>query len=506
MSRYIPASLSEAENTAKNACDIESERGEKLVGYCNIDETTEQIERRTLEAIIQFGRYQDAFELGVSSLSFTTRKYSLVWRELERQNAEDGEPDFFTAKLTLKDHGAISLAEFEALDLDDFPPIDSTGSHVKTRIKMLIDAANKRSIRGIIERAASYAQDGAIEKSIELIEKVRKLSEAMNVELSSEIDSRKYDPSVKPKEKLPLLALKGTPIIRRGNISTLVAPDKAGKSHVMASMIRTVSTGIGDLGFTTEEVGKVVYIDMEQDSADFWSLMHYQAQADPDMVKAYRLTGMSATKSRKAMWELIKKHSDAALFAIDGYADLIGDVNDSEESNEFVAELMALADKSDCAIIGVLHLNPGSEDKSRGHLGSQLGRKSETVLKIKIEGNERHLFTQRARKKPITELNGLRFAWYDDHGGFREIQGTPGDIKQAANVEDWTRLLYEIQSATNSLAWKYGKLVKAIENAESVKERTAKKRVKQWHEAGLLKFDASRGNYTSNLSSASDDD
>jgi hypothetical protein len=185
---------------------------------------------------------------------------------------------------------------------------------------------------------------------------------------------------------------------------------------------------------------------------------------------------------------------------IDGFADLLGSVNDEEQAIELVRDLMATALKQEVAIIGVLHLNPGSDEKSRGHLGSQLGRKSQTVLLIKQrDDGSRVLFTQRARKRSIPEAHGLRFDWCEESQGFVEVEGTPGEIKQAQKLEEWTRLLIEIEAETDMRAWKNKNIVSAIMEAEVVKKRTAQTRLKQWLNAGLLKHDANRGVYTSTL-------
>jgi hypothetical protein len=89
------------------------------------------------------------------------------------------------------------------------------------------------------------------------------------------------------------------------------------------------------------------------------------------------------------------------------------DVNDSAESNAFVAAYHDLAIRHKCPVIGVLHLNPGSE-KSRGHLGSQLERKSETNLRLETDGEFTEIWSARQRRTPILKGSGPRFRWDDE--------------------------------------------------------------------------------------------
>lgn len=66
---------------------------------------------------------------------------------------------------------------------------------------------------------------------------------------------------------------------------------------------------------------------------------------------------------------------------IDGGADLLHSVNDEAESNAMVARLVSTAGQIEAPVIVVIHENHGAE-KARGHLGSQLERKAESVIRM----------------------------------------------------------------------------------------------------------------------------
>ena len=81
---------------------------------------------------------------------------------------------------------------------------------------------------------------------------------------------------------------------------------------------------------------------------------------------------------------IIRKIKRTGLIIIDGIADLVGDVNNLEESSACIQKLMEWSAKYDCHIICVIHSNFGS-DKPTGHLGSFLEKKCET--QIQLEAN-----------------------------------------------------------------------------------------------------------------------
>jgi hypothetical protein len=74
---------------------------------------------------------------------------------------------------------------------------------------------------------------------------------------------------------------------------------------------------------------------------------------------------------------------------IDGFADLVKDVNDLESCNNLVQKLLTWTDKSQCHLTGILHANYGSS-KPTGHLGSAILKKSETVCMLNVDENDRN--------------------------------------------------------------------------------------------------------------------
>ena len=70
--------------------------------------------------------------------------------------------------------------------------------------------------------------------------------------------------------------------------------------------------------------------------------------------------------------------SNIGLVSIDGFADLVSDVNDLAQCNELVQKLLSWTDISQCHLTGILHTNFGST-KATGHLGSAVMKKAETV-------------------------------------------------------------------------------------------------------------------------------
>ena len=69
------------------------------------------------------------------------------------------------------------------------------------------------------------------------------------------------------------------------------------------------------------------------------------------------------------------------LVVIDGIRDLMYDINNPTESTQIINMLMQWSSQYNLHIHTVLHLNKG-DDNTRGHIGTELNNKAETVLQI----------------------------------------------------------------------------------------------------------------------------
>jgi hypothetical protein len=301
------------------------------------------------------------------------------------------------------------------------------------------------------------------------------------------LERSRYNELTPPIHSPAVASIDDTEVIWKGNVHTLVAGSKVGKSRFLAALIKSTVHGERSLGWSANKGGeKIIYMDFEQDHEDFYSSMKDQAGVTKDEVYAYNLAGTSAVKAVECMDVVLGMHSDAAILILDGMADLCNNVNDAEESNALIAHLMEQANKHDIAIVGVLHLNPGSEAKSRGHLGSQLERKSKTIIQINEKDGVRTVFTKLARKKPIREKDGPRFAWCDDTGNFAELTETRAQMDLRKKGGELRDLMDEILKTRTIKTLSNKELKQAVMDHTGQGERTASTRIREMVDLEIL--------------------
>ena len=199
-----------------------------------------------------------------------------------------------------------------------------------------------------------------------------------------------------------------------GNISMIKGEEKSRKSF-LKSMLLACAIG-GNANFYNADIKGhnlqdkyIIDLDTEQDKFDNW----LSANRIPKMIGqvdkpiAYdnyipvNLREYSAKEIKGYLqWLFMESEykNKLGIVSIDGFVDCVEDFNSLIECKEFTRDLMKYSSLTKSHITGVLHLNPNS-DKARGHLGTILQQKCETVVIIKDEGEYSSVICQRSRGK-----------------------------------------------------------------------------------------------------------
>ena len=320
----------------------------------------------------------------------------------------------------------------------------------------------------------------------------------------------RFDVSTPPPEVEPILTLAEVPVLTPGNLAVLCGPTGTAKSHtcaaVMAAPIAPEPEDVDCLSWTARNPGgkALVYLDFEQSKQDNFSLMKTACrragiEEPPAWLEAYNLTGMDPKQARvfieAALLYSKGKHGGTFLMILDGLADLSQSVNDELEAIQIVRELHALTIEHETGILGILHLNPGSEFKTRGHLGSQFERKSETVLTLKRDSEDAiSIASHKARHAPIPEGKGPRFQWDSEWGGFLSIE-SKSEARRSATEAKAAQLARDLFAIKDALT--FAEAVDRISELTGAKIETgaAKQRLARLRSAGFVFVQSGTGFY-----------
>lgn len=176
-----------------------------------------------------------------------------------------------------------------------------------------------------------------------------------------------------------------------GNFSASTGKAKSKKTFNISAMVAAAVTNTTVLNYRAclpEGKRKILYFDTEQSKYHCHNVLE----------RIYKLSGLSVKKDdpRLLFWGLreytpklrialidyaLRKHQEVGLVIIDGLRDLMYYINNGKEATDVMTVLMAWTSVYDLHIHTVLHLNK-NDNNPRGHIGTELENKAETVLII----------------------------------------------------------------------------------------------------------------------------
>lgn len=284
----------------------------------------------------------------------------------------------------------------------------------------------------------------------------------------------------------PIVRLWGNLIASRGNISAVVGLAKSRKTFLTCAVASGYLSDSEFMGFDTPATGRVLYLDTEQSRPHVHKIARrilrsigLPTDRNQDKLIVAALRELTPDQRKEATAEILRRYKPD-LVILDGVADLCNDPNDLHESEALTCELMRWSSEYDNHILCVLHSNPGG-DKARGHLGSALLRKAETVALIKVDGATSVVSPQYCRNEPFTE-----FAFQINANGLPEACGLP--VPQPK--ED---VFAEVMERGKVYA--HSELVELIRERLIVKESGAKMKISRAVKAGNIIKNQAGGYY-----------
>jgi RecA/RadA recombinase len=310
--------------------------------------------------------------------------------------------------------------------------------------------------------------------------------------MEERINEHTLDMTKELPELHPLISIGGSCVCSRGNISAICGEAKSKKtflaSALVASAMAMPSKRIDNFANVDKNMDmRVLWIDTEQGE------MHVRRVVDriSEMTGA-KLGGVIAEPrlTTLLMRELapMERYNllvDAIyhnikvlpfdLIVIDGIADLQRNTNDLEESDALVGALMRLSTQTNTHIICVLHTNPGT-DKARGHLGSSLQRKAESVIFVHRVGECSIVEPQFCRNEPFE-----RFAFTISERGIPQLCDLPNEGSMKPND-----LIVQLLNTEYAGSIERTTLVNKVAEMLNMSKNTARMRVSRLIDKGIL--------------------
>ena len=208
-----------------------------------------------------------------------------------------------------------------------------------------------------------------------------------------------------------------------GNFSASTGKAKSKKTFNVCAIVAAAMTGGTVLDYSASlppEKRGILYVDTEQSKFHckrvlnrILRLVGLSADVHPAGLEFLCLQGFATKDRLKKIEEAIYEIDGLGLVVIDGIRDLAHDINSPCESTDLITKLMQWTDERKIHIHTVLHLNKG-DDNTRGHLGTELNNKAETVLQITKDDFDRDISSVAAMHIRDRDFEPFAFRINDD--------------------------------------------------------------------------------------------
>jgi hypothetical protein len=285
---------------------------------------------------------------------------------------------------------------------------------------------------------------------------------------------------LKPPEKAWVQIINGEEIIlgTLGNFSMLIGKAKSRKSFLI-NMILTVILSSYVLRFgqfkslLPADKQKTLYFDTEQGGYHVQlalkRICKQIGQDEPKNIEVYKLRSKTPAERLALIEYAIYNTPNLGFVVIDGIKDLITSINDEQEATMVSSKLLKWTEELNIHIVVVLHKNKTNND-ARGHIGSELLNKAETVLSVTKSTEDKDISIVESQESRNTDAQ--QFAFEIDKDGLPKIiedfkvRTAPSknkiDVDLLSGREQWALVesVYEIEKE-----FLYGELTRQFQVA-----------------------------------------
>lgn len=210
-----------------------------------------------------------------------------------------------------------------------------------------------------------------------------------------------------------------------GDFSLIIGKAKSKKTFCISLFLASIAKN-GMIqnrfkGKLSKEKSRVIFFDTEQSEYYVQKVFHRVCKLtgySPENFDAYCLRKYTPDERLQIIDTAIQSTPDLGFVAIDGIRDLVTSINDEEEATKIASYLLKWTQEKQIHIITALHQNKG-DTNARGHVGTELVNKAQTVLSVSLDSHNKSISIVEAEfcrdREPET------FAFFVNEAGLPEV-------------------------------------------------------------------------------------
>jgi len=215
----------------------------------------------------------------------------------------------------------------------------------------------------------------------------------------------------------------GSPIGTLGNFSASIGKAKSKKTFNVSAIVAAALKNGDVLQYVAElpeNKRKILYVDTEQSPYHCQKVMKrivhmagLPLDVEPKNLDFLTLRRQTPEFRIAIVEKAIYSTENLGLVIIDGIRDMVYDINSPSEATKMISKLMQWTDERQIHIHTILHQNKADEN-ARGHIGTELNNKAETVLEIAKDKFDGSISTVQAIHIRAIDFQSFAFRINDD--------------------------------------------------------------------------------------------
>jgi len=311
-----------------------------------------------------------------------------------------------------------------------------------------------------------------------------------------------------PTQEAEVVTFQDETVLRKGDILTLISGEGFGKSRLISTIVSSHYSDCDTFGINLHlpDDELIVHIDTEQGKNEVFNSMKRieKRTGNPknlkngSKIRNYILQSFATiptiAEKRNWLFNTIEKYNTRiGVLILDGLTDFVSDINNLSEGQDFLARLGSYMKSYNFAVIATIHKNANDTNgKPRGHVGSELLRKSGAVLQL-AKTQHTHQFSddteqEQVRTLTIDFLHGKNrfgkdcnlstfFAWNDKEKMFTSCEVADVAQKTRSTTAKMEKLFNEVFE--NELCLGFSDLLIKYIDVSGKSERTVKRHISE---------------------------
>lgn len=185
-----------------------------------------------------------------------------------------------------------------------------------------------------------------------------------------------------------------------GNFSASIGKAKSKKTFNVSAIVASALSNNEVLRYKANfpsDKRIILYVDTEQGRHHcqkvlnrILRLANLPIDIDPDNLIILALRKYTPDERLAIIEYALETIPNIGLVIIDGIRDFVYDINSPSEATKIISKLMQWTDKYQFHIHTILHQNKNDEH-ARGHIGTELNNKAETIMQIEVDKDDKSM-------------------------------------------------------------------------------------------------------------------